>query len=411
MEIMGNLIKNVLELPDGVFESTVVSKINKNIKDFRKSGKKIIDFMDRPDVPTRAKQAAQNYLFSKENSKYTNPRGLEKLLVSIAKKLEEENSVKIDFESNLIVTAGATEGLSVILQTILQPDDEVIIDDPCFHGFAYKVKLARGNCIRVPLLRKDGFKFSIEELSKRITPKTKAVMFCNPDNPTGLVRSTEDLKKIAELSEKHNFFVIVDEAYERFTYDNNKHVSILSLNIPKSKIIVVQSASKIFHMHGWRVGWIVAGKDIIDILIDSHASLVHCPASFSQAGVAAALDDRLGEGDIPLKKLVSLYKEKRDIMVDGLNQIPGVNCFVPQGGYFVFPDFSKYNTRSIDLSAYLLNDAMIASTPGLVFGPSNDYNLRINFNSPIPEIKIGLEHLSSSLSKLYSNKDIRNIDE
>ena len=401
---MESFNKRFMELPDGVFESTVVSEINKKKNELSKKGIKIIDFMERPDVPSGAKKAAEAFLFSKENSKYTNSRGLEKLLISITKKLEEENRINIDFESNLLVTSGATEGLSTILQTILEPGDEVLLDDPCFHGFALKVNLARGNCVRVPLLRKNGFKFSIEELSKKITPRTKAFMFSTPDNPTGLVRTREDLKKISELSEKHNFYVIVDEAYERFTYDGTDHVSMLSLDIPHSKVIIVQSASKIFHMHGWRVGWIVACKEIIDRLIVSHTSLVHCPSSFSQAGVAAALDDRLGEGDTPIDELIRLYTEKRDIMTDGLNKIPDVNCFLPQGGYFVFPDFGKYGILSINLCNHLLNESGIASTPGSVFGPSNDYNLRLNFNSPIPEIKIGLERLSNSLLKLRKNK-------
>lgn len=392
--------KQFIGLTDGFFESAVVSEINKRVINFRQNGMKVIDFMQRPDVPKNAKIAAQSYLFSKENSMYTNPRGLEKLLISIAKKLAEENRINIDFQKNLIVTSGATEGLSVILQSILDPGDEVLLDDPCFHGLAFKVKLARGNCIRVPLLRKNGFQFSFEELTRKITKKTKAILFCNPDNPTGLVRTKEDLIKIAELSEKHGFYVIIDEAYERFTYDNNLHESILSLDIPNSRIITVQSASKIFHMHGWRVGWIIANKKIIDMLIGSHASLVHCPASFAQAGVSVALDEKLGEGDIPIQQLINLYEEKRNIMVSGLNQIPGINCFVPEGGYFVFPDFSKYNIQSIDLSNFLLNEASIASTPGSVFGPSNKYNLRLNFNSPIPEIKIGLENLANALQSL-----------
>lgn len=369
-------------------------------RDLRRQGKEVIDFMTRPDAPTRAKDAALAMLRSPANASYTDPRGLPALRRAIAAKLRKDNGIDADPDSNILVTAGAMGGLSAILLALVDPDDEVLVDDPCFHAFDSKVRLAGGTTVRVPLLRDDGFRFSIDALRERVTPRTKLLFLCNPDNPTGMVRSRSELQAIAEAAEEFDFYILVDEAYEHFVYDGREHISMASLVDSPERVITVQAVSKTYHMHGWRVGWVVADEKVLEPIVAAHHAMLACPTSYAQAGVVAALEGSLGEGDIPISELVSLYQKKRDVMVGGLNGIPGVSCPQPQGAYFAFPGFSDYGMSSSDMCTYLLEVGLVASTPGSAFGPGGEGHLRLNCNSPLAEIERGVGQIADALSKL-----------
>jgi aspartate/methionine/tyrosine aminotransferase len=374
--------------------------VARKARELRRQGKEVIDFNTRPDAPARAKDAAVAMLRSPANASYTDPRGLPALRQAIAAKVGKENGIDADPDANILVTAGAMGGLSAVLLALVGPDDHVLVDDPCFHAFNSKVRIASGTTVRVPLLRDDGFNFSIDALRERVTPRTKLLFLCNPDNPTGMVRTRSELQAIAEAADEFDFYVLVDEAYEHFVYDGHEHVSMASLVAPSERIITVQSVSKTFHMHGWRVGWIVADEKVLEPIMTAHNALLTCPTSYAQAGVVAALEDSLGEGDIPIPELVSLYQEKRDVMVRGLNGIPGVSCPQPQGAYFAFPSFSDYDMSSVDMCTYLLDVGLVASTPGSAFGSGGEGRLRLNCNSPLAEIERGVGQIAVALSKL-----------
>lgn len=370
--------------------------------ELRRQGKPVIDFMSRPDAPARTKEAALAMLRSPANAAYTDTRGLPSLRLAIADKLRRENSLDADPERNIVVTAGAMGGLSAALLALVGPGDDVLIDDPCFLGFEPKIRIADGNIVRVPLAKEDGFRFDIEMLRDRVTPRTKLLILCTPDNPTGMVRTRVELQAIAEIAEEYDFHVLVDEAYEQFVYDGREHVSMASLDGLGRRIITIQSVSKTYHMHGWRVGWVVAHEAVAEAILAAHCQLVTCPASFAQAGVIAALEDGLGEGDVPIPDMISGYQRKRDVMVSGLNAIAGVQCAKPQGAYFAFPDFSHYRMSSETMASHLLETAMVASTPGSAFGPGGEGHLRLNCNSPVEEIEEGLSRIAHTLSGLAS---------
>ena len=369
-------------------------------RELRQQGKVIIDFNNRPDAPTRAKDAALAMLRSPANAAYTEPRGLPALRRAIAAKLRKENAIDADPDTNILVTAGAMGGLSAILLAYVGPGDHVLVGDPCFHAFHSKVRIAGGTTVGVPLLNDDGFGFSIDVLRERVTPKTKLLFLCNPDNPTGLVLTRSELQAIVEVANEFDFYVLIDEAYEHFVYDGREHVSMASLGGSTERVITVQAVSKTYHMHGWRVGWVVADGKVLEPIVTAHSALLTCPTSFAQAGVVAALEDSLGEGDIPIPELVGLYQEKRDAMVGGMRGIPGVRCPQPQGAYFVFPDFSDYGMSSGDMCTYLLEVGLVSSTPGAAFGPVGEGHLRININSPRAEIEQGVAQIAEALSKL-----------
>ena len=375
-------------------------RISIKARELRQQGKVVIDFNSRPDAPARAKEAAKAMLMSPVNAAYTEPRGLPALRQAIAAKLRKENALEVDPDTNILVTAGAMGGISAILLAFVGPGDDVLVCDPCFHAFESKVRIAGGTTVGVPLLKDDGFRFSIDALRERVTPKTKLLFLCNPDNPTGLVLTRAELQAVVDAANELDFHVLIDEAYEHFVYDGREHVSMASLGGPTERVITVQAVSKTYHMHGWRVGWVVADEKVLEPIVTAHQALLTCPTSFAQAGVVAALEDALGEGDIPIPELVRLYQEKRDVMVRGMRGIPGVHCPLPQGAYFVFPDFSDYHMSSNDMCAYLLEDGLVSSTPGAAFGPVGEGHLRININSPLAEIEQGVAQIADALSKL-----------
>jgi aspartate aminotransferase len=374
--------------------------IVKKVRALRQQGKTIIDFMSRPNSPTRAKSAVESMLHSQANCFYTDIRGWLPLRQTIATKLQRENNIVADPHTQIIVTAGAMGALSASLLALVGPGDDVIVDDPCFHAFGSKVTMAGGTVVRVPLRKENGFRFDIDALRGHISPRTKLLFLCNPDNPTGMVRTREELETVAQLAEEFNFHVLVDEAYEHFVFDGLKHISMASLAPDNAKIITVQSASKTYHMHGWRVGWVVAHEAVLNAILTAHATLTTCPNSFAQAGVIAAIEDGLGEGDVPIPEMVSQYAQKRDLMVAGMNAMSGVSCPTPAGAYFVFPDFSALGVPSVDLCHHLLDVGGVSSTPGSAFGPNGEFHLRLNYNSPVAELEQGLAKMADALKQL-----------
>lgn len=340
-------------------------------------------------------------LASTANSAYTDLRGLPALRQAIARKLLNENNIQADPETDIIVTAGGGEGISSTLLALLDPGDEVLLEDPCFLGFEPVVRIAGATPVRIKLAEHDGFSFNIDALRERVTSRTRLLILCNPDNPTGRVREPAELVAIAKAAHEFNFLILVDEAYEHFTYDGRRHISMAALGDGIGRrIITVQTVSKTYHMHGWRVGWVVADRQIIESVLAVHSRLVTCPASFAQAGAIAAIEGSLGEGDVPITELVHDYEQRRDAMVRALNAIPGVNCPTPQGAYFTFPDFKHFAMPSTELCRYLLETGRVATTPGIAFGENGEGRLRLNYTCPVAEIEQGVTQIADALSKI-----------
>ena len=385
------------EIPTGM-------EIVQRVRQLRGEGRSVIDFMTRPDAPTRAKEAADRMLRSRESCFYADTRGWPALRCAIARKLERENGISADPDTEILVTSGAMGALSSTLLALVGPGDEVLVEDPCFHAFLPKIAIAGGTCVRMPQRTERGFRMDLDRLRECVSERTRLLFLCNPDNPTGRICTRQELEAVAEAAATFDFHVLVDEAYEKFTYDGRVHQSLASIVDDSTRIITVQSASKTFHMHGWRVGWIAAEPCVLGTIAATHASLVTCPATFAQAGVAAALEDGLGEGDVPIPEMLRRYQERRDAMVRGLNAIEGVQCAEPEGAYFVFPDFSAFGMSSVALSRRMLEAGGVSSTPGSAFGPNGEHCLRLNFNAPISELEEGLSRIGNVVSGLPARK-------
>ena len=370
------------------------------VKELRRIGVDVVDFGQQGNTPTIARVAAGIVINDAEGSFYSNSRGLPILRQEIADKLSTENGFEADPDTNIIITVGAKQGILTALLALIDRDDEVLLDDPGWISFAPMVQITGATPIAVPLVEENSFRSTTESFRQRITARTKLIILCNPHNPTGRCLSREELSEIATLAQEFDLFVLMDEAYEHFSYDNKKFVSMASLPGMAERTITAQTVSKIYNMAGWRVGWVVANRNVIDRMLAIHTHLVSCPTTFAQAGVAAVISAGIGEGDLPLGEIVANYETQRNSMVNGLRNIDGLSCFMPEGAFFAFPNIKKFGKNSVDMSRYLLDQARVSTIPGSAFGEGGEGHVRVVFKTNVKEIERGLHRIAEALSKL-----------
>jgi aspartate/methionine/tyrosine aminotransferase len=381
----------------GFSETQVI--LNK-IRQLTGQGIKITSFNSKQDTPSHVKEAARKMLGQVSASYYTDARGLPELRQALAEKYEKENAMKLNPDTDIIITVGGKQAIATALLAVLNPGDEVIVENPAWVTFEPNVRIAGGIPVYIKTYEENEFKINIQDLQKLITPKTKMIILCNPNNPTGNVLEKSDLESIANVAKQHDLLVMVDECYEQFQYDGRKHTSMASLNGMRERTITIGTTSKIYNMFGWRIGWVISSAEIIKPTLAIHSHSVTCPTSFAQAGAVAALKADIVQGDVPLKEMIQNYQKQRDALIKGFLQIPDVTCVKPLGAYFAFPNFKKYGKTSAELCNYFIDEARIGSTPGSSFGSQGEGHLRFVFNSPEGEIASGMERIASALGKL-----------
>lgn len=298
------------------------------------------------------------------------------------------NDFKVNPENEIIVTTGGMGGLALALMVTISPGDEVLIQDPQWLNYFSQVKFFGGVPVPVPVREENGFRLMVQDIEKRITGKSKILMINSPNNPTGAVLEYEDLEAIAELAKRHNLLVISDEVYSTLLYDNMKHHSIISLPDMKERTIVVNSFSKSFAMTGWRVGYAAGSKEIIDKMIRLQENLVACVATPSQYAAVKALDVLELTGE-----MTEIYRERRDIIIDGLNSIEGIVCIKPKGSFYVFPNIKGLGKDSVTVANELLEKAGVITVPGSAFGQQGEGYLRLSYANSMENIKLALERI------------------
>ena len=377
---------------DKVKFSSSLATIRRN-RELRQQGIEIHDFGSKADTPDHIKQAAIDYLRSKTASLYADSRGIPELRAAIALKLKLENGIAVDPETEITVCAGGKQGILAALLALVDRGDEVLLEDPGWLSFEPMVRLSGAKPVPIPLIEKDGFRFRIEDLEKRITRRTRIILLCNPHNPTGRVFVRTDLEAIARVAAAHDLLVVMDEAYEKFIYDDHAHISFAALESMRKRTITVQTASKIYNMFGWRVAWVVAPPEISARiqLITSHS--ITCVTSFAQAGVAAALAQPIAQGGLTMAALNRNYQQQRDALMAGFRDIPGITCQVPAGAYFAFPRIKRFGLTSQAMADALFEKAHVSCIAGSVFGKRGEGNLRFVFNAPALEIEAGVAKL------------------
>ncbi len=322
--------------------------------------------------------------------KYSLQPGIPELKREIAGYLRRDRGINVDPESELFVSCGAMEALAAVISTVVERDDEVLIPSPNYSSHIEQILFAEGKPVFVPLIEEEGWRLDMEGFRKAMSRKTKAILLCNPMNPTGAVFPEEDLKALAEMALERNLFIISDEAYDFLLYDGLPHFSLASIPELKEQLITCKSFSKMYCMTGWRVGYMVAAGRIVDQVLKVHDAFAICAPTISQYAALAALkatNGKDGEGDRFIQKLVEALHARRDLICDRLDGLSHLFSYQrPKGAYYVFPRIRLDNENDMELALRLLYEAKVITIPGSGFGPTGAGHIRLSFGAPEKEI-------------------------
>jgi aspartate aminotransferase len=378
--------------------------MTKKARELAAQGHKVISLsVGEPDfqTPQHIKDAAKKAI-DDGFSFYSPVPGYPELRNGIAEKLKRENNLDVTAE-NIVVSTGAKQSLVNSLLCLVGKGDEVIIFAPYWVSYVEMVKLAEGTPVIITGTIENDFKVTAKQLEAAITPKTKAIMFSSPCNPTGSVFSQDELTAIADVVAKHdNLFVIADEIYEYINFEG-KHFSIGSLPSVKDRVVTVNGFSKGYAMTGWRVGYIAAPKWLAAACDKVQGQVTSGTCSIAQKAAVAAISGDLSAA----KEMAAAYKRRRDLVLGLLKEIPGVKYNIPQGAFYAFPDISAYLGKSFngtkiekasDLAMFLLNEAHVATVGGDAFGAPQC--IRISFAASDENLVEALRRIKETLTKL-----------
>lgn len=364
--------------------------------EMRRSGINVIDFSAGRAVestPDYISRAASEAMLGGDTHQ-TPAQGKPEFREACARKLARENGIDADPDKNIIATLGCKQGLTLALMATINAGDEVIVEDPCFVSYAPTIRFCGGTPVSVPLRRENNFRWAKDELEAAVTKRTRAILFCSPHNPTGIVHTKSDLDTIAEIAERHNLYVIADEIYERVTWNGRRHVSIATRLQMRNRAIGLMGLTKSFAMGGWRIGFAYAAELVIQAMTVAQQHLMTCAGAFAQTGAITAL------GDTPPPEVTNLWQdwERRcEFVVAELNQLPGVSCQMPEGGFYAWINVSEIAENSEALAKKLLIEHAVAIVPGSAFGAEGEGFLRMTCVKSWDDLRAGLERLKQGL--------------
>ena len=349
----------------------------------------------QPDflTPWHVREAAISSL-EKGRTFYTSNTGLVEFRKEISNYLERRFDVSYDPSNEVIVTIGGSEAIDLAIRSVVEPGDEVLIVEPAYVCYVPMTELCGGVPVVIPTRVEDKFKLTPELLKKYITPKTKMLILPYPNNPTGAIMTKEDLQKIADVIKDTNIVVLSDEIYGELTY-GRRHFSFAALPDMRDRTIYVGGFSKSYAMTGWRLGYVCAPKEIAKQMLKIHQYAIMCAPTMSQyAGIEA-----LKNGDEDIEYMKEGYNQRRRMLLSGLNEI-GLECFEPEGAFYVFPKIADYGLSSEKFCEKLLYEEKCAIVPGNAFGDSGEGFARISYAYSVEHLSRAIEKIDGFLRKL-----------
>src|SRR5574341_1055632 len=351
------------------------------------------------DIPPQAREAMEKALRD-GLTHYTASTGIPVLREAIFKKVTTENGLKVPSADHVVVTNGGMHGLYILFRALLDAGDEVILPDPMWTEIAENIRLSGGKPVPVRLRLENGYQYDPSEIEAAITPRTRAIFINTPHNPIGVVAQRETLEAIARLVEKHNLFLVSDEAYEHVIFDGQKHISLGSLPAAQDRTISVYSLSKTYAMSGLRLGYVVVSQPLF---LDRIKKLVRCTIngvnSVAQYGAAAALNGPQAF----THAMAQEYQKRRDILFAALEEAPYVKAFKPGGAFYLWariqPEWPGYDGKQDDWSMtnYLIDKAGIGSSPGSAFGAAGTGHIRFAFSCSTEQVEEAARLLPETL--------------
>ena len=327
---------------------------------------------------------------------YVSNAGMLELRQAIAGKYKKEFGYECTID-NVQVAIGGTEANFLTLMTIINPGDEVIVTNPCYPNYLGQIMLVGGKVVSTPIYEENEFKLQPEDLEKAITPKTRAIFLNSPNNPVGFALTKKDIEALAKIIQKHNLIVISDEVYEKIYYDGNTHFSMSQIPEVREKVIIINSFSKTYAMTGWRIGYIVGDKKIISKMPAMQEGIVSCVPSFIQKAAVDAINGPQGDTE----QMLVDYARRRDILIDGLNRIPGIKCIKSPGTFYAFPNIKSFGKKSLDFAIELLQEAGVVSVPGSAFGSMGEGYLRFSFANSDDNLREAVNRINHHIKKNY----------
>jgi len=349
-----------------------------------------------PDFPTPdALKDAGIQAIENDYTSYTSNYGIPELREKISKKLKEKNGIERNPENEILITVGVSEAVDLAIRAILNPGDEVIVPDPSYVSYKPTVWFAHGNPVAVPTTEENEFRIQSEEIEKRITKKTKAIIIPSPNNPTGSVMRKKDLEGIADLVIEHDMLAISDEIYEELIYDDERHYSIGSFNGMENKTITLNGFSKAYAFTGWRLGYAAGNSEIIEAMMKIHQYTIMCAPSMSQYAALNAFEQE----DV-VREMVKEYDRRRKLLIKGLNELPGISCILPKGAFYTFPNIKGTGMNSKEFAERLLRDGKVAVVPGNTFGDSGEGYVRCSYSVSRESISEAIERMEKFMQGL-----------
>jgi len=385
---------------------TKKSYVAKSVEQMRPSGiRKFFDLaatmegvvslgVGEPDFVTTwsVREAAINSL-ERGYTSYTANAGLMELRREITRYMVERFHVEYSAKEEVIVTVGASQALDIAMRAVIDPGDEIIVVEPCFVSYAPLVELAGGRAVTIGTTGDTGFKLQPEQLEAAITEKTKAVLLCYPNNPTGTQLDREDLEAIAEIVKKHDVLVIADEIYAELAYDQ-PHTSIAALDGMRERTILINGFSKGFAMTGWRLGFTCAPEEISRAMLKIHQYAMMCASTPAQYAAIEALQHGMND----VESMKKDYRQRRNYMVQSFKEI-GLDCHLPGGAFYVFPSIQSTGLTSEQFAEELLLEEKVAVVPGSVFGEGGEGYIRCSYASSMSQLQEAIKRISRFLNK------------
>jgi aspartate aminotransferase len=366
----------------------------------RAKGETILDFsLGEPDNPTPRHIAnAAVTALGNSRTRYTSSAGIPELRAAVVARYKKDFKVSFAPEE-VAITSGGKQALYLACQVLLNRGDEVIVPAPFWPTFSSAVRLAGGRPILVQAQEKDGFRVTARMIGRATTPRTKAVILNTPCNPTGAVLDPDDLLVIGDMAQRRKFTVLYDDTYARIVFSRTEHGALQALkDAVGDRLVILGTTSKTYCMTGWRIGWIMGPKTLVDAAAALVSHSTQCPNAFAQVGATEALTG-------PQKFVTDMqgeYRRRRDFVHDALTAIPGITCVEPAGGFYAFPNVAKYLSGSVPTSARLverlLTEQKVALVPGEAFASAG--HVRFAFSRPLDELREGTSRIASFLSDL-----------
>mgnify|MGYP000770768565 CR=1 FL=1 len=334
------------------------------------------------------------YSLEKGRTFYTSNAGLKQLREEIAHYLRRRYQVSYDPLHEIMITVGGSEAIDIALRAMVNPGDEVLIPQPSYVSYEPCAVLAGAKPVIIPLKAENEFRLTAQELLDAITEKTKILILPYPNNPTGAIMTKEELEPIAEFAKEHDIVVISDEIYSELTYGRD-HVSIASLPEMKDRSIVINGFSKAFAMTGWRLGYVAAPRYMMKQMVKVHQFCIMAAPTTSQYAAIEAMRSC----DDEVEEMRTAYNQRRRFLVHEFQRM-GIECFEPEGAFYIFPSIKKFGMTSEEFATKLLNEEKVAIVPGSAFGACGEGYLRVSYAYSIEELKEALGRLERFINHL-----------